>query len=389
MSRYKKILDINERQWIVNSPVCLDKGALLNDNVKEENLLQLQFRNIKNKNIIAMKISIVTKDITHNEVDIITYEYLDINIPMNGIFGSNIPVYLPNTNSRNFDFIVDKVVYVDNTVVYINSKLISLPPLSKFNIMEYQQLYQDNVYGKNSSIKAMYEPYNDNEFWYCTCGALNVYESNKCINCHKSKLLVFDLYSIQRLEEIMIEEKYIQACRDTDNIEELKQNISNLEELLSYKDSNELINQQKIKLVELQARNKAKLKKKKKKMFIGALLLSSPFIIVSMIFFMKERERINDINYNKAIELMAIPQKPNSYKEEWQEAYEIFSKLGNYRDADELAEICKNLIWKRKYSIAVRYMKEEEYKEALKLLKGLGGYKDSKELIKECKEKMD
>ena len=388
MSRYKKIFEINECKWVVDSPVYFNKGALLYDNVKESNLLQVQFKNIQNEVIIGIKISVVCYDITGNELNTITHEYLDIRNSINETFGDNVPIYLIDRNARQFEIIINQIVFANNTIININKMMETLPSITAFNIVKYQQLYQENLYGYDSYYKALYEPHEHIDFWYCTCGAINVHNSS-CINCHKSKESVFDLYNIHRLEEIIAEEKYIQASRANDTIEDLQHAINILTHISSYKDSDKLIEQYNIKLAQLQEIKNSKAQKRKKKNFISVLSIFAVLITILGIFLYKEHNRKNYIKYNTANELMSRREEWDSYKEEWQEAYEIFDELGGFLDSKKLAEECKVLIFEKKYSIAVNFMKEKEYEDAIKFLEEIDDYKDSDELIKTCKEKIN
>ena len=66
-----------------------------------------------------------------------------------------------------------------------------------------------------------------------------------------------------------------------------------------------------------------------------------------MVFLMKEHKRKNYIDYNKAVGLMNKPEEWDSYMNDWQEAYDIFSELDDFQDSKELAEECKILIFEK------------------------------------------
>lgn len=51
---YQRIKSIDESLWNVKSPILFNKGALLRDNKINKNILQLQFVNCSEKNIVPI-----------------------------------------------------------------------------------------------------------------------------------------------------------------------------------------------------------------------------------------------------------------------------------------------------------------------------------------------
>ena len=66
---------------------------------------------------------------------------------------------------------------------------------------------------------------------------------------------------------------------------------------------------------------------------------------------------------------------------DYESAYEIFSSLGDYEDAPQIAEYAQKGI---KYTAAKKNMAGEKYEKAKEVFDSLGGFKDSDDLSREC-----
>ena len=105
--------------------------------------------------------------------------------------------------------------------------------------------------------------------------------------------------------------------------------------------------------------------------------------------------------YEKAVKMMKADRLIVQYKfkiENYLDAAELFDQMKGYRDADELAEKCRQLAEQtRKEEVEYRYQvaleqKEQatdskEYEKAKALFGHIKGYKDVEQLIEECEKK--
>ncbi len=114
-------------------------------------------------------------------------------------------------------------------------------------------------------------------------------------------------------------------------------------------------------------------KKRKLQLLIICLLF------ISFIFFVAfSIQNYNEIKYQLADELLD--------KEEYIEAKDIYSKLGNYKDSELLYSETDTLaILKENYILADSLLKEGKYVEAITKFEETENYKDSVEKIKEAK----
>ena len=115
--RYSKIFTLPQNLYIEASPVIVRAGALLKDNTTNRLIAQLKFSNIQNKNIKLVKVEIECLDgLGRSLEDVVTYEYLDLNVARSGEFGAKTPVAIKNAATRSFTVRVIEVGFSDNTV---------------------------------------------------------------------------------------------------------------------------------------------------------------------------------------------------------------------------------------------------------------------------------
>ena len=117
-----------------------------------------------------------------------------------------------------------------------------------------------------------------------------------------------------------------------------------------------------------------KKKKKKTGLIIGivagvlVLIAAALFFIIPMV---QEQARVKVYNRGAA----------SLENGDYVTAYELFSSLGDYADAPEIAAYAEKGI---QYVAAKKYMSNEEYDKAKDAFDSLGGFKDSADLSKEC-----
>ena len=126
--RFTRVFDLERNLYTEGSPVIISAGALLKDNVKNIIVAQLKFKNISYKVIKAVKVGVLPKDVTGNEIDgELDFEYLDLNVKRDEEFGQKVPVVLKSKSTRSFSVTVKEVVFEDNTVLNIDAEWESLP----------------------------------------------------------------------------------------------------------------------------------------------------------------------------------------------------------------------------------------------------------------------
>ena len=115
-------------------------------------------------------------------------------------------------------------------------------------------------------------------------------------------------------------------------------------------------------------------KKKKKKFAILAAIVAVLLIVGISVYALY-------ISYNNRYENAVALANDGMYEE----AIAEFEALGGFKNSEELADTCKDIILNKKYEAADAHMKKGEYIEAATIFESLDGYKDSADKVITCK----
>ena len=330
--RYTKVFELPENIYAENSPVIIVAGALLKDNQTEQILAQLKVKNVTDKKIIALKVSIVSYDTAKNVIgEELIYNYLDLSADRDDEFGQKIPVLLGNNLTRSFTVKVTEIVFADDCIWHDEGKEWKslIKPKKLEDVFGDSQLA--NQYKIEYGEMSEYEVVTDRDLWICSCGHINHKSEKQCLNCNNS----FDILTSINLEEL-----------------NEKKNLRILKEQKEYEIAQ-------------------KEKKKKTKIltviviFVILAMISGSLLIAS---YSKKRAKYNE----------ACAQLNES---NYSEAIEIFESLGTFDDSDTKLKETKELM----YNEACNDINKSNYMEAIKALESLGSFKESKEKLKEAK----
>ncbi len=182
--RYRKILSIDEKYYQKESPLLLEKAALLFDEQKEINIFQGKFTNVQSLPIAAVYVDITCYDISGKELGVIQGIYLDMNIRQNASFGTDIPVEIPYADARKFSFAITKIAYTNGTIKDQTISIHSIPKVERLVIdSPVMEQYIREISLFNSIIKCRNMLVQDEEYWICPCGTLNATEEKTCRKC--------------------------------------------------------------------------------------------------------------------------------------------------------------------------------------------------------------
>ena len=161
----------------------------------------------------------------------------------------------------------------------------------------------------------------------------------------------------------------ISGWRDADQTRELCEN-----KIAEIRAKNEEERRQRQEQMEI-AREKAKVAAKKAKK-IACIVVPVVCVIVIGAVVVKS-VIIPNSKYNKAVSLMEAG--------EFEEAYDAFIAMEDYKDSPEKAEECRSNV----YESAIALMEAEKFEEAKETFEKLNYYKDSEEKIEECETGID
>ena len=185
--RYTRIESLDKQAYSPEAPVLFDKGALLVDNVKKINVLQLQFENISNKNIIELEIKITCRDKHGALLGDVIHIYFGSDMVPNETFGSNVGITVENSAARIFDFDIERVVFGDGSILQNHIPLDKhfdrrpIFQMDNFNVVS-NYLAEEHISTYNGCIPEFKE-----YGWRCICGRINKPASEECRVCKAPK----------------------------------------------------------------------------------------------------------------------------------------------------------------------------------------------------------
>lgn len=317
--RYSRLFTLPENLYAVGSPVVIAAGTLLKDNQTGKIVAQLKLRSISSKIIKAVKIRLYLFDTAGNPIgSIVEYEYLDLDVSRDTEFGQKNPVFVTENKARSYDVAVTEVVFSDRSVWVANIE--TWEPLSRpvpLKISDPELLKQYKIrFGNNST----YEPKEEKDLWYCTCGELN--RTDEGCHCGNS------LFELQTLD---------------------------MAELVADKDAR--LAQEAAALAAEKAAHKSAAEAARKKIVKILKIVIPAVSAAAIIAVLLNYVIIPNNKYNKAVALME--------EENYLEAIAVFEAMDGYKDSAEQIEKCQTSIRKAEDArIAAEKAEEAAKKEA-------------------------
>lgn len=334
---YARLYSLPERLYTMGAPVVVAAGALLKDNRNGNIIVQLKIQNICSKTIKAVTVKITSIDTVGRTLGEETeYQYLDLNVKRNEFLGQQVPIIVPNEQTRSYSVKVTEAAFDDNTVWAGNEiwePLEKPDPIEK-KIANGELARQYRIkYGKNSK----YLLKQDRDLWFCTCGAINHESELSCCSCHidRKKLEELDVDALKKECDARLEDERKERERKR-----------------------------------AEAAVEAKKKQKKIKMIVVGVAAAVAVTAVGVVI----KDNLNKKKlYNQGLALLEDGKYDDSIA--------LLESLNGYKDSKE------QIIY-AEYQKAVKYEKSGEYEEALALYEELGDYEDSKEKYKEVQYKL-
>ena len=213
--RFERLFSLPENLYADGAPIIISSGALLKDTSTGSILAKLMLKSVSNRQIKAVKVKLALIDTWGEPLDNeLSYDYLDLSVQRDSVFGQNTEINIPNASARSFIASVSAVAYADNGTWISDGT--AWTPLPKMVLLE--DALGDNElatqfrlhYGK----KATFQPIKNNSIWICSCGEANGAEEEVChvCGCKADSLFSYDLEELKaevaaRVEQEINEKK--------------------------------------------------------------------------------------------------------------------------------------------------------------------------------------
>lgn len=184
--RFSKLFALPENLYCAGAPVMIAAGAIQKDNETGRVFGQLKLRNIQDKEIKAVKVSLSPFDTAGKPLGgPIEHQYLDLSIPRDGEFGTKSAIKLSDTNTRSFTVSVAEVVFIDGGLWTETGTVWEplTPPATLEKVLEDAELVKQYQLKYGQDCK--YQTRRERDLWFCTCGVVNREGERLCHHCGK------------------------------------------------------------------------------------------------------------------------------------------------------------------------------------------------------------
>ena len=189
--RFSKLFALPESLYCAGAPVMIAAGAIQKDNETGRVFGQLKLRNIQDKGIKAVKVSLSPFDTAGKPLGgPIVHQYLDLSAPRDGEFGTKSAIKLADAGTRAFTVSVAEVVFADGSVwAGADGAWESLtPPAPLEEVLEDAELVKQ--YRLKYGQDCKYQTKRERDLWLCACGAVNREGERLCHCCGKDPAIL-------------------------------------------------------------------------------------------------------------------------------------------------------------------------------------------------------
>ena len=363
--RHKVLFEQKECFWQTDVPIIIEETVLIGDKQTGKLYVRNSFRSMSEKIISAVMVAVACKDVWGNKLENNeTFQYLDLKVGKNSLFGQNEPIEIKNNNTRSVFSSIQKVLFEDGSIIECSQDGIRFPtPLPLSAQLGNQELASE--YARESVATAKYVPTNLGEYWRCTCGTINLKETPSCELCGSDFSALTELLNTDALSSNLQIYKKEQA--EKAEAERIAEQERIKEAALRAKQEQESL-QRKLRIAEEEKAAVIRSKKRKKTALISIITI----IVVAIAYFTYIGPEIVQpkITYNQACSLLSNGQ--------YEEAITKFQEIPGYKNSSEMID-------EAKYCQAKALLDKKQYASAISKFEKITYYKDSKDQVLECK----
>lgn len=352
MGRYEIVSKNEHVLYQKECPTIILSSALTLDHEKNAIISQIKFQNLSSNTVKAAYIKIDCIGLDGESFQgIPEYVYMDLSVPANQMFGSSVPIYLPDNRTRKIKISCLKILFEDGSKWeqegdYYYDNFPSVVKLQ--NILEpelYAELI-DIVDKDRIKVDEICYPSDVDNIQLCACGKYKLNDDKECWYCGKDKN-----WWLQHISKEFLQEKYEERL-ERERIQKIEQEEAEREK----------------------QQQQAEIRKRIKRV---TPVVSAIILIVIIVIIIVNKIVIPAQKYEEA----------NSYKQEekYDKAIEVYKELGEYKDSEEQLETTKELkVELDTYEYGLYLYNKKEYSDAISHFEKVSDFRDSKYYIGDC-----
>lgn len=408
--RYTKKYKLEQSLYSDAAPVLITAGALLNDNITHKTLVQLRFRSLSDKEIKSLRI-IVTPAFSGSAAKPVPveYTYTELSAERDSEFGQKSAIVMPSDDIDSFEAAVAEVVFADDSswdgTASVWSAIRSPRTLAEALGDEETAKQYSIRYGSDCTMF----PEEERGLWFCTCGAINRKDEEKCHSCRRIFSALKNI-NIASLRSDSIQRVEAEKIEDTESSEKKASRRKKL--IIALAIAVPVL----IALIAVLCTVPRNIEQRNSYETAVALLQDGKYDEAEAAFLAlgnygdSAEKAAKDVPYARAMYIMdcaekddvsgllTLGKKRSDVAEGetvsvalYREAIPLFEALGNYRDSAAMVEKAQAAIddyfssqEKAAYANAEKLFDEGRYCAARDAFKAMGDYDDSAEMAKEC-----
>lgn len=339
MERYEILSKTNREEYLINCPILLLKSSLTYDNEQQVVLAQFKLQNLSWQIIKAVYIKVLCSGIGDEPLENVDeFIYTDLNSQPYMIFGGDVPICLPDNNTRNVMLSCTKIVFANDTVWH-NRQGISFKPLPQKQHLKdclsdelYDELIRE-ISPANFACQDIYVPEELENIRLCPCGTYYLKGDKFCPCCQKTFEWWLAHSSKEKLQVTLEEQQRMAAAKQTERKECIR---------------------------------------KRKKLVLRVGLVIGVLCIFVAIYMLRSKVIVPAGYYAQGLTCME--------QEDYDEAKRYFAKAQAYKDSAEQYKKAEELIQvKTNYGIANNKFIAGEFYDAARIFGRILNFKDSAE----------
>lgn len=198
----KSFLFGNEQYYGMDNPLLLFKRFFIDSINGEEIKINYEFVNLSNKEIVGIYFSFCGLSLLNEKKYYIdNFSDIDISVKSNEIYSSLKHIIVKNGEIRKCEVILKNIVFSDGSI-WENKELkkcLCYPKFEKINFEKRLLIEATRQLGVSNFSNFKFIPYQEENFWYCTCGHIN-FKGEICSKCGLNKDLQFNVLNKEYLQ---------------------------------------------------------------------------------------------------------------------------------------------------------------------------------------------
>ena len=208
--RLKELVTNRTPEYVKGCPLLLEANALYLDNVTNNCIAQLKWKNLSADTMRAVLIEIVGEDAFGQKLTPIQYQYSDLGVAKGTVFGSKTPIIIRANKTVGYTVRVKAVSYANGRVWRPEEGQETFRPLppSRRQTAEGELLQQLKSELADAGYKNSYTfcAQNAEGLWQCGCGSWQLADS-PCLDCGASRKDIFRISDVNLLKQHLAEKK--------------------------------------------------------------------------------------------------------------------------------------------------------------------------------------